>query len=148
MHIATLAYPIRGSGVLLGFKKRGLGAGKWNGFGGHVEQGEEVHDAAIRELVEECGLIAGHVDAVGTLGFPQNDLRVFVFLVRTWHGKTVETDEMEPRWFNVSKIPFDRMWPDDRHWLPYALAGWTVNGTFTFGDEDLTKVELTMSKGG
>ena len=33
--------------VLLGMKKRGFGAGKWNGFGGKLERGESIYDAAI-----------------------------------------------------------------------------------------------------
>ena len=37
--------------VLLGMKKRGLGAGRWNGFGGKVQLGESVEECAIR-----CGV--------------------------------------------------------------------------------------------
>ena len=36
-------------------KKRGFGAGKWNGFGGKVEPGETIVEAAVREVKEECG---------------------------------------------------------------------------------------------
>ncbi|CAN0505072.1 unnamed protein product, partial [Ectocarpus sp. 12 AP-2014] len=32
--------------ILLGMKKRGFGEGKWNGFGGKVESGESVEEAA------------------------------------------------------------------------------------------------------
>jgi hypothetical protein len=34
--------------VLLGMKKRGFGAGRWNGFGGKVEAGETIVQGAIR----------------------------------------------------------------------------------------------------
>lgn len=34
--------------VLLGLKKRGFGEGKWNGFGGKVEQGETIVQGATR----------------------------------------------------------------------------------------------------
>ncbi|KAG4070235.1 hypothetical protein HA402_003925 [Bradysia odoriphaga] len=42
--------------LLLGLKKRGFGLGKYNGFGGKVEENESIDDAALRELNEECGL--------------------------------------------------------------------------------------------
>lgn len=45
----------RGSEVLLGRKKRGLGAGNITGVGGHVEPGETASQAAARELKEETG---------------------------------------------------------------------------------------------
>ena len=45
--------------VLLGQRKRGHVnmRGKWNGFGGKVESGEDILEAAIREVKEECGII-------------------------------------------------------------------------------------------
>ena len=43
--------------ILLGLKKTGFGRGLWNhSFAGKVEVGEEVVEAARRELQEECGL--------------------------------------------------------------------------------------------
>lgn len=41
--------------VLLGYKKRGFGEGKWNGFGGKLEPGETVAEAALREMKEVSG---------------------------------------------------------------------------------------------
>jgi len=46
--ILTLAFVRRPGEILLGYKKRGFGVGKWNGFGGKVEIGETIHDAAKR----------------------------------------------------------------------------------------------------
>jgi 8-oxo-dGTP pyrophosphatase MutT (NUDIX family) len=34
--------------ILLGYKKRGFGANKWNGLGGKVEPGETVYNGALR----------------------------------------------------------------------------------------------------
>lgn len=51
--LCTLVLPNRGRQYLLGLKKRGFGEGKYNGFGGKVEQGETIRQAAIRELQEE-----------------------------------------------------------------------------------------------
>jgi len=46
--VLTLAFVRRHGEILLGYKKRGFGVGKWNGFGGKVETGETIEDAAKR----------------------------------------------------------------------------------------------------
>jgi 8-oxo-dGTP diphosphatase/2-hydroxy-dATP diphosphatase len=48
MKIFTLVLVSKKCGILLGLKKRGFGEGKWNGFGGKIESGESVIQAAIR----------------------------------------------------------------------------------------------------
>jgi 8-oxo-dGTP diphosphatase/2-hydroxy-dATP diphosphatase len=50
-------------------KKRGFGAGKWNGFGGKVEPGETVEAGAIRELREEANIVALDLVQKGLLLF-------------------------------------------------------------------------------
>ena len=54
----TLMFVRKGDEVLLGRRKRGHVnmRGKWNGFGGKVEVGEDILEAAIREVKEECGI--------------------------------------------------------------------------------------------
>ncbi|MCO5556826.1 hypothetical protein L7F22_010379 [Adiantum nelumboides] len=47
--LLTLAIVNRGGQVLLGLKKRGFGEGYYNGFGGKVEVGETIEEAARRE---------------------------------------------------------------------------------------------------
>lgn len=46
--LLTLVLVREPSRVLLGLKKKGFGAGKWNGFGGKVEQGETILEGAKR----------------------------------------------------------------------------------------------------
>lgn len=52
--VLTLLFIHQNNQLLLGFKKRGFGKNKYNGFGGKVEQNESILSAAIRETQEEC----------------------------------------------------------------------------------------------
>ena len=46
--LLTLVMVVQPGKVLLGMKKRGFGEGKWNGFGGKVQSGETIEEAARR----------------------------------------------------------------------------------------------------
>ena len=46
--LLTLVLVCNADKVLLGMKKRGFGEGRWNGFGGKVETGETIPEAAVR----------------------------------------------------------------------------------------------------
>lgn len=126
--------------VLLGMKKRGFGQGKWNGFGGKVDEGENIETAAKRELQEEAGVVATALEKVGVLDFEFEGnpeiLEVHVFKGRDIKGELGESEEMRPQWFSVDEIPFHAMWPDDRRWLPLLLQGKKFKGKFLFGKGD------------
>ncbi|KAI9175295.1 hypothetical protein H9P43_006656 [Blastocladiella emersonii ATCC 22665] len=131
--------------VLLGMKKRGFGAGRWNGFGGKLEPGESLPNAAARELQEECGLLVADPSRdlvrAGTLWFdfaadgapdaPSSIFHVAVYQVEWDAGRFAgqpgeppfETDEMRPAWFAFEEVPFDEMWADDPLWFPWLLKG-------------------------
>jgi 8-oxo-dGTP diphosphatase / 2-hydroxy-dATP diphosphatase len=138
--ILTLCIVHDQSRVLLGMKKRGFGEGRWNGFGGKVESGERIEAAAKRELLEEVGIRAAKVEKFGKINFKFKDdpvvLEVNIFKTSDFEGKPTESDEMKPKWFHVDKIPFDKMWPDDKYWLPHLLAGKKIKGKFVFQGQD------------
>ena len=55
--------------ILLAMKKRGLGAGKWNGVGGKPETDETIEQTAIRECQEEIRVVPKNLKLVATLNF-------------------------------------------------------------------------------
>ncbi|OGG60284.1 hypothetical protein A3C89_00805 [Candidatus Kaiserbacteria bacterium RIFCSPHIGHO2_02_FULL_50_50] len=127
--------------VLLGMKKRGFGEGRWNGFGGKVDAGETIEDAARREVLEECGVSVGELKKRGVLEFsfernPEEILEVHIFKAEHFEGTPEETEEMKPEWFTVASIPYTEMWPDDIHWMPLFFAGKCFKGSFHFGEGD------------
>jgi 8-oxo-dGTP diphosphatase/2-hydroxy-dATP diphosphatase len=124
--------------ILLGLKKKGFGEGKWNGFGGKVEENETVEEAAAREFFEETGLTADNVEKFGFLELINEAdyiVEMHLFKVNGYSGELVESDEMKPQWFHVDDIPFDEMWSDDKHWLPLLLDGKKFRGKFIFGEQ-------------
>ncbi|MFA6525980.1 MAG: 8-oxo-dGTP diphosphatase [Candidatus Buchananbacteria bacterium] len=126
----------------MGMKKRGFGEGRWNGFGGKVQEGETIEEGAEREVREECGLIVRNLQKFGQLDFEFHNnrgviLEVHMYKSETFEGELQESDEMRPQWFNITKIPFADMWPDDIYWFPLFLAGKKFNGRFLFGDDDI-----------
>lgn len=138
--LLTLCLVTKGDQVLLGMKKRGFGAGRWNGFGGKVQEGETIVDAAIRETKEEAGIEVKNLTEVGVLEFvfPDNAQlhEVHIYTTNEFEGTPVESEEMRPEWFAFADVPYGSMWPDDKFWLPKVLKGKKVQGRFDFGPGD------------
>jgi 8-oxo-dGTP diphosphatase len=145
--VATLMFVIKNGRVLLIRKKRGLGAGKINGPGGRLEPDETPKECAIRETNEELIINPLNVRSAGELFFHAEDMpRIhgYIFVATDYEGTPSETDEAIPIWFNLSTIPFEEMWEDDRYWLPEVLNGQSVRGYFTFVNEQLLDHEVTF----
>lgn len=148
--LLTLVFVQDGERILLGMKKRGFGAGRYNGFGGKVHEGETIEAAAKRETLEECGLQLSELEAVGVHEFefahdPGNILEVHVFRAVSWSGEPVETEEMKPKWFSTNSIPYETMWPDDILWFPLFLEGKKFRAYFLFGEGDqVQKHQITV----
>ena len=137
---ATLLFVVRDGKILLIHKKRGLGAGKVNGPGGKLDPGELPLAGAIREVQEEIGVTPTGVEQRGEIRFQFTDglaLHGFVFLARGCTGSPRETDEAAPFWTPVDRIPWERMWADDVHWLPSLLAGRKFSGRALFDGDAL-----------
>jgi 8-oxo-dGTP diphosphatase len=137
---ATLCFVRDNERVLMIRKKRGLGAGKINGVGGRLEQGELPLAGILREAQEELGITL--VDPVkhGELHFQFLDgysLFCTVFVAPRFNGMPIETEEAVPLWFDIRRLPFHEMWEDDQLWLGGALDGKKFRGFFDFDGEKM-----------
>lgn len=142
---AVLCFIEEAGRLLLIEKKTGLGAGKVNGPGGKIEEGEFPIDAAIREVKEEVHLVPEGLSDRGELSFIFTDgysLRCQVFLASGYTGKPRETREAAPFWCAKEEIPYERMWADDGMWLPRVLAGDYVIGRFIFDGDTLLSSDV------
>lgn len=89
----------------------------WAYHGGHVEMGENVEDAAKRELLEETGLIANKLDLYGVFSgsehyhvYPDgNEAYIIdiVYLCNDFTGviRRQESEVLELKWFDFDKLP-------------------------------------------
>jgi len=144
---ATLLFVLRDGQILLIHKKRGLGAGKINAPGGRTEPGESPLQAAVRELQEELKIQPVEVTACGELFFQFTDglaMHVVVFRAADCVGQPQETTEAAPFWFRQDAIPYERMWEDDRHWLPLLLAGQPFRGYFLFDGDRMLDCRIDL----
>lgn len=140
---ATLCFLIKDDEILLAMKKRGFGEGRWNGVGGKPDLGESIEGAAVRETKEEIGVVPLNIQKKAILNFyfPHEPLeknwnqQVVVYFATKWEGEPSETEEMKPGWFSKGQLPFEKMWDDDKLWLPKVLAGEYIEADFAF-DKD------------
>lgn len=153
MQTATLCFLVDSEKICLGIKKRLFGEGKYNGFGGRVEPGESVEQAALRELSEETGGVkAIEYSKAGEMTYifpksPEFDQIVHIFLVTKWQGEPRETDEMTAEWFSRDNIPYDRMWHNDRFWVPAVLEGKKVRGRVVHDGTTTIEKNIQIFKG-
>lgn len=152
MKISTIVFCRRPKHVLLGMKKRGFGTGKWNGCGGKVKKKETPQTAAVREAKEEFGLIIkkDDLEQVGLIWFYFENKLVFrchVFSTRKWRGLPKESDEMKPRWFLDSLIPYKRkMWVADGKWIPLVLADKKIEAIVRFDKKGEKVLEFSYKE--
>lgn len=152
----TLVFVYDDKKILLGMKKRGFGMGKWNGFGGKIEKGEDIFESAERELFEECNLKIKNKNNLikrGVVDFnfenkPAEIIEVNFFSIASDDviGEIEETEEMMPKWFNHNKIPYQKMWVDDTHWMPLLLAGKNFSGNFLFTKNGSEILEMSLKE--
>lgn len=99
VELTTLCMIRRGDQILLQNRVKK----DWCGYalpGGHVEPGESIVDAVIREMKEETGLTIQTPQLCGIKQFPIDGGRYLVFLFRADHfeGQLLSSDEGRMEW--------------------------------------------------
>lgn len=109
----TLCFILNGDDVLLlkGAPDKRLWANRYNGVGGHVEQGEDVCSAALREIREETGWQEDDVKDVRLRclvnidsGDPRVGILLFVFTARSKLRRTRSSAEGTLEWVPRSRL--------------------------------------------
>ena len=134
----------------LALKKKGFGAGRIVGIGGGIKDSETPAAAAVRELLEETGLVVAIADSrdAGRLEFrfaaqPTWDMVAELFVAHTWSGALLKTSEIAPLWCKLEALPWERMWPDGRYWLLECLRGQRIDAICAYAPDGQTVQSFT-----
>jgi 8-oxo-dGTP diphosphatase len=98
-----------GDDVLLikGAPTKRIWPNRYNGVGGHVEPGEDVYAAAVREAWEETGLSVRNVRLRGVLNIPvkhRQGIMLFVFSARASSRQVMPSDEGTLEWVSRDQL--------------------------------------------
>jgi 8-oxo-dGTP diphosphatase len=112
MPVAVHLFLLKGTEILLLRRyNTGYEDGNYSVPAGHVDGGEEIKHAAIREANEECGILIQEEDlqVVGVMHRNSSEERIDFFLATTrWSGEIINTEPDkcdELVWADIEQLP-------------------------------------------
>ncbi len=90
----------------------------------------------IREAKEDIWIDILNQEKIWILNFyfdekTEWNQAVHLFEILEFSWEIIESEEIRPFWFDLDKIPYEKMWEDDIYWLPRILA-WEKNIEYNF----------------
>jgi 8-oxo-dGTP pyrophosphatase MutT (NUDIX family) len=138
--IETLSYIVQPPIILLGYKrpKKKFG-GRWNGFGGGVEEGETIRQTDKREVMDETGIKLIRPVERGIILFKfvddpnEYDHEVHIFTAENYSGILKPTEDfLCYAWFHKDALPDPMMPADKKYVIPPIFNGDYFNGEIHF----------------
>jgi 8-oxo-dGTP diphosphatase len=133
-----------------GAKDKKIWAGLYNGFGGHVERGEDILASAKREFFEETGLSCHDLHLLGTVMIDVNEqegILMFVFSGDRIEGEIKPSEEGMPEWIEISRIsslPLVEDIPLLIKKIRHEHHGKTFHGHYSYDENGKLKAEFSQ----
>jgi 8-oxo-dGTP diphosphatase len=121
--------------------------GMYLSIGGHVELGEGIEEATIREVKEESGITVHSVDLRGVLYFRgQNtgeyDVVMFLFTSSDFTGEPVTGNEGTFEWVDIDKIQETNLYEGDKIFHELLLKHKFFVVDFLYKNFDLIRYKI------
>lgn len=135
--------------LLKGAETKRLWAGLYNGIGGHIERGEDIYEAASRELLEETGIAGINLRFCGQITVDVSDqvgVAIFVFKGEYLVDDFSNSSEGTLCWVSLDEIDVFPLVEDLPELIPRVAAHQTtapiIVGKYSYGDNG--KLEISF----
>jgi len=135
--------------LIKGSSNKRLWSGLYNGIGGHIEVGENIQEAAVRELKEETGIINCPLQFCGQIMVdvtPETGVSLFIFRGTYQDEVIISSSEGELTWIPLDAIENLRLVEDLPRLIPLVAAHQpdspVIIGKYSYDQEGKLRISL------